>query len=92
MACYNLLAIQSEYAGVVKLADTLDLGSSASAWRFESSRPHQLLNHSHYFGNDFFLRLFRLIVFKNKICYSLFKGDYYENIDKSPHLTVPRKH
>ena len=31
-----------EHADVVKLADTLDLGSSAYACRFESCRPHHL--------------------------------------------------
>ena len=29
------------YAGMVKLADTIDLGSIASACRFESCCPHQ---------------------------------------------------
>ena len=30
-----------EYAGVVELVDSVDLGSSAKACRFESCRPHQ---------------------------------------------------
>ena len=29
------------FADVVKLANTLDLGSSASAWGFKSLHPHQ---------------------------------------------------
>ena len=29
------------YAGMVELADTLDLGSSAKAWEFKSPYPHQ---------------------------------------------------
>ena len=31
-----------EYAGVVELVDSVDLGSSAKACRFESCRPHHL--------------------------------------------------
>lgn len=32
---------QQHYAGVVKLADTLDLGSNAQACRFKSCHPYQ---------------------------------------------------
>lgn len=38
--CYNIKA----NADVVKLADTLDLGSSASACRFDSCHPHHCVN------------------------------------------------
>ena len=31
-----------EYAGVVELVDSVDLGSSAKACRFESCRPHHI--------------------------------------------------
>ena len=34
-----------EYAGVVELVDSVDLGSSAKACRFESCRPHQSKRH-----------------------------------------------
>ena len=41
--CYNIKAFwDSIYAGVVKLADTLDLGSSSSECRFNSCHPHHL--------------------------------------------------
>ena len=41
--CYNIKAFwDSRYAGVVKLADTLDLGSSSSECRFNSCHPHHL--------------------------------------------------
>ena len=39
----NLLRVTILSAGVVKLADTLDLGSSASACRFKSCHPHHLI-------------------------------------------------
>ena len=32
---------QTEYAGVVELADTLDLGSNGQPCRFKSCRPYQ---------------------------------------------------
>ncbi len=32
--------VESFCAGVVELADTLDLGSSAQAWGFDSPLPH----------------------------------------------------
>ncbi len=41
--------IQSNYADMVELVDTLASGASALvAWRFESSYPHQLISTLHY--------------------------------------------
>lgn len=38
--CYYAKAVRMTEAGVVELADTLDLGSSAKACRFDSCCPH----------------------------------------------------
>ena len=37
--------LSTEYAGVVELVDSLDLGSNARACRFESCRPHHMTQH-----------------------------------------------
>ena len=39
----NIFTVSKKYthAGVAKLADALDLGSSGRPWGFESSHPHQ---------------------------------------------------
>ena len=39
--CRDRITKQMEYAGVVELADTLDLGSNGFPCRFKSCRPYQ---------------------------------------------------
>ena len=39
--------IASQYADVVELVDSLDLGSNARACRFESCHPHQIIKGRH---------------------------------------------
>ena len=42
------------FAGVLELVDKLDLGSSASAYGFESLRPHTNLRLTKVFGQPLF--------------------------------------
>ena len=52
-------------ADVVKLADTIDLGSIARAWGFKSLHPHQKIFHSRYnFGYGILLYMRKTLYFR----------------------------
>lgn len=63
--CYNIKA----NADVVKLADTLDLGSSASACRFDSCHPHHCINKLR--GIEVFLYFMQDIILSQKSAFHI---------------------